>query len=230
MSSSRPAPLSWVVGRGGLLGSHTERALARHGPVWAPEDLLRWSSADVAGQLEAAVDDFAAAAAGAAWQVAWCAGGGVVASSATDLDQDTAALALVLDSLERARADGRLGPGAFFFASSAGGLYAGAAHPPFDESTVPAPLAPYGRTKQLHESMVTVWAGRTGVLTVVGRIANLYGPGQRLDKPQGLISQLCRAHLRRQPVSIYVPLDTIRDYLFAPDCARMIADAFERLA
>jgi UDP-glucose 4-epimerase len=32
----------------------------------------------------------------------------------------------------------------------------------------------------------------------------------------------------RQPVSIYVPLDTIRDYIFAPDCGEMVVDLLRR--
>ena len=33
------------------------------------------------------------------------------------------------------------------------------------------------------------------------------------------------SQLTRRPISIYVSMDTIRDYLFAPDCAQMILDA-----
>jgi UDP-glucose 4-epimerase len=61
------------------------------------------------------------------------------------------------------------------------------------------------------------------VPVLIGRIANLYGPGQDLAKPQGLISQLCWSHMTQRPLNIYVPLGTMRDYLFAPDCGEMIA-------
>jgi UDP-glucose 4-epimerase len=136
-----------------------------------------------------------------------------------------------LAALRTAVTDGRLSDnGAFFFASSAGGLYAGSEHPPFDEATVPRPLALYGHYKLQQEEIVVDWFRATSVPTVIGRIANLYGPGQELGKPQGLISQLCRAHLRREPLDIYVPLDTTRDYIYAPDCARMIAAGLESAA
>ena len=65
---------------------------------------------------------------------------------------------------------------------------------------------------------------------VIGRIANLYGPGQDPTKAQGLVSQLCRAHLERRPTSIYVSLDTARDYLFVDDAARLVLGATERAA
>src|SRR5204863_492752 len=38
-------------------------------------------------------------------------------------------------------------------------------------------------------------------------------------------ADLRRAHLTRNSLSVYVPLDTIRDYLFVDDCADMICDA-----
>ena len=66
---------------------------------------------------------------------------------------------------------------------------------------------------------------RTSTALLVGRLANLYGPGQNLEKPQGLVSQLCLAQLTRQPLTVYVPLDTMRDYLFVDDAAAMAAIA-----
>jgi len=92
-----------------------------------------------------------------------------------------------------------------------------------------SPLAPYGRAKLDGEALVVSWSRRTGMPSLIGRIANLYGPGQNLGKAQGLISQICRAHLTGQPLSIYVSLDTLRDYLFAPDCARLIVAGLARL-
>ena len=71
-------------------------------------------------------------------------------------------------------------------------------------------------------------ADACGVDLLIGRLSNLYGPGQKLSKSQGLISHVGRAALRREPVSIYVPLDTIRDYLFAADAGRMVVDALMR--
>jgi UDP-glucose 4-epimerase len=65
---------------------------------------------------------------------------------------------------------------------------------------------------------------------MIGRVANLYGPGQNLAKPQGLISVFARAHLTGQPVSVYVSLDTLRDYIFINDAAALIADCLDRLA
>ena len=45
---------------------------------------------------------------------------------------------------------------------------------------------------------------------------------------KGIISHLSRCLIYRHPVSIYVPLDTRRDYLFIDDCARQIAASLSR--
>ena len=88
---------------------------------------------------------------------------------------------------------------------------------------------------------LTVWpsqaGGRAGARRARGphwqhgadrAIANLYGPGQNLSKNQGLISHLCRANLTRQPLSVYVSMDTIRDYLYVDDCAGLVSDMLDR--
>ena len=100
-------------------------------------------------------------------------------------------------------------------------MYAGSSGPPFTEHTEPAPISAYGRAKLRSEEIATEFAVRTSTALLVGRLANLYGPGQNLDKPQGLVSQLCLAQLTRQPLTVYVPLDTMRDYLFVDDAAAM---------
>lgn len=119
--------------------------------------------------------------------------------------------------------------GAMFLASSAGGVYAGSSTPPFTEESPVQPLAPYGFAKLRAEAAVTDFAKRTGVRTLIGRVSNLYGPGQNLRKPQGLISVFAKAHLTGSPVSVYVSLDTLRDYLFVEDASRLVSDGLSRL-
>jgi UDP-glucose 4-epimerase len=145
------------------------------------------------------------------------------------LSLETALLSRLLDAAARRVADdpGLASAGTLFFASSAGGVYAGGV-PPFDELSPEHPLAPYGREKLLQEELVAKLAATGGVDVLVGRFSNLYGPGQTLSKPQGLVAHVGRAALLREPVSIWVPLDTIRDYLFAADAGRMAAAAIER--
>lgn len=209
------AQSTWVVGAGGLLGAHVHRAL---GPAGWNGPAIPWRAPDSLDHLRAAARAFRAQA-GADWRVAWCAGAGVTATGPADLAREVIALEALLVGL------GNPAGGRLFLSSSAGGVYAGSAPPPFDETSPTRALAPYGETKLQMERLAAAWGG-AGV--VLGRIANLYGPGQDVRKPQGLISQLCRAHLLRQPVPVYVSLDTIRDYLYVDDAARLVLGCLDR--
>lgn len=214
------APLTWVVGAGGLLGSQVARVLAGRAQLWqAPS--VPWASADADRVLHAAARAFRDAAGDGPWQVAWCAGAGVTSTGQEALDLEVARFAALLDALDGHR-------GALFLASSAGGLYAGSTGAPFDETTTPRPVSPYGEAKLAMEGVARRWQQRTGAPVVVGRLSNLYGPGQDYRKPQGLVSQLCRAHLLRRPVSVFVPMDTLRDYLYVADAAALVADCLDR--
>lgn len=242
-SRSTTGPLTWVVGAGGLLGQHVVAALAGRAPVhvapsvrWAQPDEARAVLADTARSL---VRD----AGEQQWQVIWCAGAGVTGTSPEALDTEHSMLQTVLEALVEGAGEsagegalvgpaGSAGPGergSFFLASSAGGVYAGSGGAPYDEHSPARPLADYGWAKLRLEATVTEWARAHAVAVAIGRIANLYGPGQNLAKPQGLVSQLCAAHLDRRPAMIWVSLDTLRDYLFAPDCAALVLDLMDRL-
>jgi UDP-glucose 4-epimerase len=202
---------AWVIGATGLLGSAVCRRLVTQGRELRTTE-VPWEDPP------AAVDALLRAAEQLpeGWEAYWCAGAGVVGSSQAELDAEIAVLEGFLT-----RWDPRPAGNGFFLASSAGGVYAGASGPPFTEHTEPAPISAYGRAKLRSEEIATEFAVRTSTALLVGRLANLYGPGQNLDKPQGLVSQLCLAQLTRQPLSVYVPLDTMRDYLFVDDAAAM---------
>jgi UDP-glucose 4-epimerase len=134
--------------------------------------------------------------------------------------------------LERLQATPSLAqtPGALCLASSAGGVYGGCKARPITEDTATAPISDYGRAKLRQEELLAAWArDQPTVATLVARLSNLYGPGQRLDKPQGLISQMARAQILGLPVHIFVSLDTIRDYLFADDAGARVASSVDFL-
>lgn len=161
------------------------------------------------------------------WQVIWCANSSVLGTSSAVLQEELDALAATLDALV---SNPRLHQnGAFFFPSSVGGVYAGVPGPPFDEFSPVKAIAPYGFAKLEAEQIVTRWSRESGVPALIGRITNLYGPGQNLQKPQGLISQVCVAHLKRRPITLWVSLDTRRDYVYARDSAEMILAGLDRL-
>ena len=102
--------------------------------------------------------------------------------------------------------------------------------PPFTELHEARSISAYGDAKLAAERAAAEFAARSGVNVLTGRISNLYGPGQNLAKPQGLVSHICRAQLSGQPISVYVSLDTVRDYLYVDDASGLICDALDRLA
>jgi len=223
-------PLTWVLGSGGLLGSNVARAARESGRVWEPQQRVPWTHVDARQVLSRQVMAFSEVLGSREpWEIAWCAGSGITTSAPKGLAEENATFAFFLREVSRRLAPAQLTAGGLFVASSAGGVFAGSAEPPFTEQSATRPISPYGEAKLELEDSASQWGSSHGVPVLVGRIANLYGPGQDLSKPQGLISQLCRAHLKREPIRIYVPLDTVRDYVYAADCGPMIADALRRL-
>lgn len=215
---------AWIVGSGGLLGS----SVARRFPRWIPGPArFSWDSpAALESELRSAADAYLRDSVGP-WTVLWCAGAGVVGTTAEAMARETQALKVLLDRLGAA-AGSR--PGVFFLASTAGGLYGGSRQVPITEETPVLPVSDYGRAKLGQEEMLSSWAaGRPAVSTFVGRLSNLYGPDQNLAKPQGLIAHLSRCLLHHVPAHVFAPLDTLRDYLYAPDAAEQIRSGVERL-
>jgi UDP-glucose 4-epimerase len=220
VNASPAQPLTWVVGAGGLVGRHVVHHLERAGHEVMVTSVPWHDEAASAVALGDAIERFGAARAGRAWSFAWCAGAGVVATGEDALATEVRVFERTLGALTASVAPGE--DGVVFLASSAGGVYAGADHPPFDEHTQPAPLVPYGHAKLAMEARVRRLASDTGLRAVIGRLANVYGPGQTLGKPQGILSQLCLADATGRPLPVYVSMDTIRDYVYVEDAAAMI--------
>ncbi len=222
---SHAAPVAWVVGAGGLVGRHVCAELARAGWEVVTAAVPWEDEAASLASLAAAAEDFSGVRAGRPWAVVWCAGAGVVATGEEALAAEERVFARTMEHLgSTVRPDE---DGVLFLASSAGGLYAGSSGAPFTEDTAPRPLVPYGRVKLAMEEQVRVLAAGTGVRAVLARLANVYGPGQRLGKPQGLLSQLCLADARGTPLPVFVSMDTIRDYVHVRDVARMARRSLE---
>ena len=222
----------WVVGAGGLLGSSVAAAVKRRADWQLCENpALPWHDSQGFGlAVEHAFSRLLdmSERSQEPWAVVWAAGSVVTASAQSHIDRELAQLGEAVDTMSSltSRSNQR---GFIFYASSAGGVYGGSAVPPFTESTEAVPISPYGTFKLAAERRVVEFAAATGVSSLVGRIANLYGPGQRLEKMQGLISHIAKAQYSVHPATIYVPLDNRRDYIFVGDCAELVVDALERL-
>ena len=207
--------ITWTIGAGGLLGGAIQRSSTKvfTGPA------IAWADTEESIKLlRTTAQEFASEVGQSDWAIIWAAGNASTSSSAADAQRELHTFTALTQEIREHHPKGR---GAFFTASSAGGIYAGAYPPPFDDTTVPMPLSPYGELKLAQERQAV--SALEGICPVViGRLANLYGPGQNLDKLQGLISRLALASVTRQPINMFVSLDTMRDYIYTDDAAAVI--------
>src|SRR5262249_29684958 len=143
---------------------------------------------------------------GDSWALLWCAGTGVVTSSAAQLEPEWSAWTQLLDLVgQRLAGPNSDIPGSIFLASSAGGVYGRCFGQLLTEHSPPQPVSDYGKHKLRMEQALQSWATAfPNVSCLIGRISSLYGPGQNLRKAQGIISHLSRCLIYRRPTNIYV--------------------------
>src|SRR5262249_330064 len=158
-------------------------------------------------------------------------GAGGVGAPREALQQESAALDTLLDRLGAAQGRRRApASGLLLLVSSAGGVHGKSGDLPITEDSPPSPISEYGRNKLSEEVRVSGWVKVTaGVRCLIARVSNLYGPGQDLVRSPGLISRLAQHLIHGAPLNIYVPLDTLRDYVYAEDAARYILRSLRRL-
>jgi UDP-glucose 4-epimerase len=212
----------WVLGAGGMLGAAVTKMLSRQDTTiyrytesfdWTNPDRLRMQfSQAVGGFLEGLPD-------GGHWVIYWAAGVGSMGSTRAGLAGETAALQTLLtllrEQLPRCGTSGTIA-----FASSAGALYAGCTDFEITETSLVTAVSDYAEAKLAQEQVLEAFVSDVdGVKLLVARFSTLFGPGQAFGKRQGLLSHIARCALRNQPVEIFVPMDTSRDYLFADDAA-----------
>lgn len=212
--------VAWVIGSGGLLGSALCRALhARGTDLFFPSERFCWGDPQIlASQFASAVEAFGMRPrTGDLWEIYWAAGVGTMSSQAAELKTETEALVTLLRLVE---AQPQLARGNIILASSAGAIYAGSKDEVITEHSAPAPTTAYAQEKLIQEALIRSFAEANPDMTaLIARISTLYGPGHSAGKKQGLLTHIARCILRNQPIQIYVPFDTIRDYITAKDAA-----------
>lgn len=206
---------TWIIGSGGLLGS----ALSRATPDAFRASQIDWSSTDASiTGLSTNLQAFFTATKEQPWRIIWAAGQSITGTSRAAANHELHVYQQFINELKQQAPTSQ---GTFTLASSAGGVYAGSQHPPFTSSTEPVPISAYGELKHAQE-LVTETLSQAGIATTIARIANLYGPGQDLSKLQGVVSRLCLSATSRTEINIFVPLDTLRDYIYVDDAAQRL--------
>lgn len=222
---------TWVVGRGGLLGRSVEQSLAGVTEVFVPAQKFEWNDGTLVNlQLATECREFVSSVADDKWAIYWCAGRGTLNSTPDQMRAENAVFENFLQALESNLSGVAKQRGTIFFASSAGAVYGGSKNPPFTELTQTKSMTSYGDAKIYQEELLKNFSVRNGVRVLIGRISNVYGARQDLAKNQGLISTICFSVLRRQPLNLFVPLETSRNYIYVEDAAKCIVAHTQNMA
>jgi UDP-glucose 4-epimerase len=108
-------------------------------------------------------------------------------------------------------------------ASSGGTVYDENIPPPYAETSAVAPSSAYGRAKLAMERELL--ARGDDITGVVLRLANVYGPGQRVGTGQGVVAYWLDAVAGGRPLVVYGDPGTTRDYVYVDD----VVDAMVRI-
>lgn len=113
------------------------------------------------------------------------------------------------------------------FPSSGGAIYGNTHTPTVSENHPTVPRSSYGITKLTIENYLRLYHELYGLDYLALRIANPYGPFQRMESRQGIIGVFLGRILRGEPISIWGDGSVVRDYLFIDDLTRAFLTAME---
>jgi UDP-glucose 4-epimerase len=98
------------------------------------------------------------------------------------------------------------------------------AYLPVDENHPTDPLVSYGITKLTIEKYLLMFQRLHGIRAIILRVANPYGPRQRVETAQGAATIFLHRALHNLPVEIWGDGSVVRDYIYISD----VAEAFSR--
>lgn len=115
----------------------------------------------------------------------------------------------------------------FVFASSGGAVYGRppAAGGALREDMPTMPISTYGVTKLATEHYLRMLARSSAMKTIVLRIANPYGEGQRATRGQGLVAAAFERAKENAPITIWGDGSVERDFIYVRDVARAFVRA-----
>lgn len=108
------------------------------------------------------------------------------------------------------------------FASSGGTVYGPGRAERLSETGACLPISAYGAGKAAFELFAHAFCRVNGISFVSLRVSNLYGPGQRGDRNQGLVAATIWKALKDERIEIWGDGSAVRDYVYITD----VADAF----
>lgn len=105
----------------------------------------------------------------------------------------------------------------YVFISSGGTVYGPEAPIPTPETANCNPISSHGISKLFVEKYLKMFGHISGLEYVILRLANPFGPGQKLKRGQGLIPAILGQHQSNKPVQVYNGGLAKRDYIYIDD-------------
>lgn len=116
----------------------------------------------------------------------------------------------------------------YVYISSGGTVYGNSAeNKPLDENHSNIPLSPYGITKLACEKYALMYKEVYDLDVRVVRPSNIYGPGQKPFRGQGIIATAIAKIIQNEPVQLFGDGSQVRDYLYINDFCRVLCDVVE---
>jgi UDP-glucose 4-epimerase len=207
----------WILGHGGFLGSAVAREASAQGYKVFPQVSIPWVDPDTRSLvLNEIAKQFAVFACESEPTIIWAAGAQGVESSQGGISTELDSFHDFVNVISRVHG---LHGSTVAIVSSAGGVYSGSPEPPFNSASPVNAINQYGLNKIAIEEIAATRLSEN-FRVQIARVTNLYGPWPGLR--QGLINRLCTAAATREALQIYVPLDTVRDYIYVDDAAQLL--------
>jgi UDP-glucose 4-epimerase len=112
--------------------------------------------------------------------------------------------------------------------SSGGTVYGNIDSDNIEETAHLSPVSPYGIGKVTIEHYLEYFLQTHGLDYLTYRIANPYGPGQKIKGKQGVIPIFMHRFLENQPIMIFGDGEMVRDYIYIDDLVDMISASFDK--
>ncbi len=218
--SGTTEPQIVLVFGSGLIGSSVTEALEKNGHLLR-EQIFSWNwptpTNTQVRAIESAFIDHIEQRPDSQVTIVWAAGRSGFGSSEEDMAQEFQGFIGVQNLAQSLRQSSRPANVRFIHISSAGGLFEGQVA--CDQNTLPQPIRAYGHGKLQQETALTENSAIGHRLIIRPSSVFGYAPQGRL----GLISALISSSIQHREAMIFGGLSTQRDFIYAPDIGRYIA-------
>lgn len=132
----------------------------------------------------------------------------------------------IVGTINVLKASAEVGVRKIVFTSSAA-VYGEPTTIPVTEESKLNPQSPYGIAKASAEMYLKAYSKLKEIEVKILRLANVYGPRQGVKRPSGIISIMISNFLRKIPVELYDPSNTVRDFIYVHDVVDAMLKASE---